>query len=166
MLPTSTWFYTTTAPWQLNLRWPLNLVHLLSPSLAFKNEIPPHCNELMVKRARVVSYFLSFYISFCIFWTVSTPPSEAVRCREAIAEFLTSIHPLIPPYWYKLQGDDVGSLAFLFGLSEAELEALFLRAGGILKQKGKRVQYQRNIVNEGCPLMFTILKAWSLSCVR
>jgi hypothetical protein len=35
----------------------------------------------------------------------------------------------------------------LFGLSEAELEALFLRAG-ILKQKGKRVQYQRNIVDE------------------
>jgi hypothetical protein len=35
----------------------------------------------------------------------------------------------------------------LFGLSEAELEALFLRVG-ILKQKGKRVQYQRNIVNE------------------
>jgi hypothetical protein len=73
---------------------------------------------------------------------MSAPPSEAVRCREAIAEFLTSIHPLIPPYWYKLQHDDVGSLAFLFGLSEAELEALFLRAG-ILKQKGKR-----NIVDE------------------
>jgi hypothetical protein len=60
------------------------------------------------------------------------PLLEAVHCREAIAKFLTSIHPLLPPYWYKLQGDDVGSLAFLFGLSEAELEALFLRAG-ILK---------------------------------
>jgi hypothetical protein len=83
----------------------------------------------MVKRARVVSYFLSFYISFCIFLNMSAPSLEAVCCREAIAKFLTSIHPLLPPYWYKLQGDDVGSLAFLFGLSEAELEALFLWPG-------------------------------------
>jgi hypothetical protein len=103
----------------------------------------------MVKRARGVSYFLSFYISFCVFLTMSVPPLEAVHCREAIAEFLTSIHPLLHPYWYKLQGDDVGSLAFLFGLSKAELETLFLwPGGGILKQKEKRVQYQRNIVDE------------------
>ena len=57
------------------------------------------------------------------------------------------MHPLLPPYWYKLEGDDVGSLAFLFGLSEEKLEALFLRAG-ILKPKGERLQYQRNIVDE------------------
>jgi hypothetical protein len=32
----------------LNLHWPLNLIHLLLPSLAFKTEIPPHRTELMV----------------------------------------------------------------------------------------------------------------------
>jgi hypothetical protein len=36
----------------------------------------------------------------------------------AILEFLTEVHPLLPPYWYKLDGDDVGSLAFLFGLAQ------------------------------------------------
>ena len=75
------------------------------------------------------------------------PPSEAVLCREAILEFLTEVHPLLPPYWYKLDGDDVGSLAFLFGLTQEKLKALFLRAG-ILKPKGERLQYQRNIVDE------------------
>ena len=39
------------------------------------------------------------------------------------------------------------ALRFSFGLSEAKLEALFLRAG-ILKPKGERLQYQRNIVDE------------------
>jgi len=75
------------------------------------------------------------------------PPSEAVLCRMAILEFLTEVHPLLPPYWYKLDGDDVGSLAFLFGLAQKKLEALFLRAG-ILKPKGERLQYQRHIVDE------------------
>ena len=75
------------------------------------------------------------------------PPSEAVLCREAILEFLTGVHPILPPYWYKLDGDDIGSLAYLFGLSEAKLKALFLRAG-ILKPRGERLQYQRNIVDE------------------
>ena len=62
--------------------------------------------------------------------------SEAALCQEAVAEFLTEIHPLLPPYWYKLDGDDVGSLAFLFGLTQAKLEAFFLQAG-ILKPKGE-----------------------------
>jgi hypothetical protein len=65
----------------------------------------------------------------------------------AILEFLTDVHPLLPPYWYKLDGDDVGSLVFLFGLAQKKLEALFLRAG-ILKPKGERLQYQRHIVDE------------------
>jgi hypothetical protein len=74
---------------------------------------------------------------------MSEPLSEAALCREAIAEFLTEIHPLLPPYWYKLDGDDVGSLAFLFGLSQAKLEALFLRAG-ILKRKGELLDSNTN----------------------
>jgi len=89
------------------------------------------------------------------------PPSEAVLCREAILEFLTEVHPLLPPYWYNLDGDDVGSLAFLFGLTQEKLEALFLRAG-ILKPKGERLQYQRNIVDEMLSLDIHNTKVWSL----
>jgi hypothetical protein len=51
----------------------------------------------------------------------------------AILEFLPEVHPLLHPYWYKLDAGHVGSLAFLFGLAQEKLEALFLRAG-ILKQ--------------------------------
>jgi hypothetical protein len=43
-----------------------------------------------------------------------------------ILEFLPEVHPLLHPYWYKLDADDVGSLAFLFGLAQEKLEALFL----------------------------------------
>jgi hypothetical protein len=42
----------------------------------------------------------------------------------AILEFLTEVHPFyLHTGWYKLDGDDVGSLAFLFGLAQKKLEA-------------------------------------------
>jgi hypothetical protein len=118
----------------------LNLVHLQSPSLAFKTEIPPHCTELFIKRARVVSYFLVIlYLILCLFdHERAAVGRRQFVAEKAIAEFLTSIHPLLPPYWYKLQCDDVGSLAFLFGLSEVELEALFLRPAGHLEAKKEK----------------------------
>ena len=77
---------------------------------------------------------------------------DAALCRVAIAEFLAEIHARLPPCWHILDGDDVGSLAFLFGLTEPQLDAIFKKAE-ILKSKGKSLEYQRNIVDEMLSLM-------------
>jgi hypothetical protein len=88
--------------------------------------------------------------------------------KVAILEFLTEVHPLLPPYWYKLDGDDVGSLAFLFGLAQEKLEALFLWAG-IFKQAKTGttpIPMEHALLMRCCPLIHTILKVWSLHHVR
>ena len=70
--------------------------------------------------------------------------SEAVRCQYAIVEFLAEIHPHLPPYWYILEGDDLGSIAFLFGLSAKDLRTLFVGAG-ILKSKGEGFETKKDV---------------------
>jgi ATP-dependent phosphoenolpyruvate carboxykinase len=51
---------------------------------------------------------------------------EGYQARYAIVKFLVDVHTIMPPYWYKLEGDDLGSVACLFGLSEPDLMMLLM----------------------------------------
>jgi hypothetical protein len=50
------------------------------------------------------------------------------QARYAIIKFLADVHTITPPYWYKLEGDDLGSVARLFGLCEPDLMTLLIMA--------------------------------------
>jgi hypothetical protein len=63
---------------------------------------------------------------------------EAYEARYAIVEFLADVHTIMPPYWYKLEGDDLGSVACLFGLSEPDLMTLAAHDGGRCVQDWQR----------------------------
>ena len=53
---------------------------------------------------------------------------EGYQAQYAIIEFLADVHTIMPPYWYKLEGDDLGSVACLFGLSGPDLMTLLITA--------------------------------------
>ena len=72
---------------------------------------------------------------------LSSQDVEGSRC--VIVEFLAGFNSMLPPYWYKLEGDDLGSLAYLFGLPEPELQTVFMSAD-VVRRKGKGFETRRD----------------------
>jgi hypothetical protein len=80
---------------------------------------------------QAVSLFLLLKTGILIMGRLS---QEAYQARYAIVEFLADIHTIMPPYWYTLEGDDLGSVACLFGLSEPDLMTLLMTADVVIKR--------------------------------
>jgi len=74
-----------------------------------------------------VSYFSLVDAQFPALATMSEALSEAGLCQYAIVEFLVDIHHHLPPYWYILEGDDLGSVDFLFGCLKRTFTPTLLR---------------------------------------
>jgi hypothetical protein len=59
---------------------------------------------------QAVSLFLLLKTVILIMGRLS---QEGYQARYAIVEFLADVHTIMPPYWYKLEGDHLGSVACL-----------------------------------------------------
>jgi len=80
-------------------------------------------------------------------WTTPT------LLKIAFCEFLISIDPLLPGYWYSLWGDGLGSIAYLLGVSPNVLEVILLKAD-ILKRHGKKeVRFMKDVFESGFALL-------------
>jgi hypothetical protein len=53
--------------------------------------------------------------------------SDNVIISVAIDTFIADVHQRLPPYWYSLAGEGMGSLACLFGTNEANMCSLLLK---------------------------------------
>jgi hypothetical protein len=68
--------------------------------------------------------------------------SDNVIMSVAIGTFIANVHQRLPPYWYSLAGGGMGSLACLFGNSEANMSSLLLKANMLFwyKEKDKELE--------------------------
>jgi hypothetical protein len=98
---------------------------------------------------QVGSLFLLFKAVILIMGRLS---QEGYQARYAIVEFLADVHTILPPYWYKLDGDDLGSVACLFGLSEPDLLTLLMTAD-VVGKKGNGLVIKRNNFDEMLKLL-------------
>jgi hypothetical protein len=84
---------------------------------------------------QAVSLFLLLKTVILIMGQLS---QEGYQAWYAIVMFLADVHTIMPPYWYKLEGDDLGSVACLFGLSEPDLMMLLIMADIFCGQERQR----------------------------
>jgi hypothetical protein len=77
---------------------------------------------------------------------------EGYQARYAFIEFLADVHTIMPPYWYKLEGDDLRSVACLFGLSVLDLMMLLMTAD-VVGKRGNGIKIRSNDFDEMLKLL-------------
>jgi hypothetical protein len=98
---------------------------------------------------QAVSLFLLLKTVILIMGRLS---QEGYQARYAIIEFLADVHTIMPPYWYKLEGDDLGSVACLFGLSQPDLMTLLMMVD-VVGKRGNGIKIRQNNFDETLKLL-------------
>ena len=106
--------------------------------------------------------------------------SDNVIMSVAIGTFIADVHQRLPPYWYSLTGEGMGSLACLFGTNEANMCSLLLKAKILFwykeKDKEPEMRFKKKTFDdalllipsytEGIEAEVSKLKDPSIKCLR
>jgi hypothetical protein len=89
---------------------------------------------------------------------------EGYQAQYAIIKFLADVHTIMPPCWYKLEGDGLGSVACLFGLSEPYLMTLLMMAD-VVSKRGNGIKMRQNNFDELLKLLLIKIQGVQLEKV-